>query len=91
MKPGTQIIYIPTHANGDPDHPDAETGFVTSMRDDAFAWCRYWSGKHFGELRTTANSELTDITQLVERQTVPQHTVYALIEELYGLDEDLIQ
>ena len=91
MKPGTQIIYIPTHAEGDEDHPDADAGFVTSMRDDDFAWCRYWSMHYPGVLRTKANSELTDITQLVERQTVPQHTVYALIEELYGLDGDLTQ
>ena len=87
MKPGTQIIYIPTHAEGDEDHPDADAGFVTVMANDDFAWCRYWS-RNFPdelELRTTANSELTPVTQLVERDTTEQHIVNALIVELYGL------
>jgi hypothetical protein len=41
MKTGTQIIYVPTHANGDEDHPDAEPGFVTSISGDC-AYCRFW-------------------------------------------------
>ena len=62
LQPGTQIAYVPTHANGDLSHPDVEFGFVTSVRGDV-AFCRYWS-KGDG-LRTTANSEATPISLLV--------------------------
>ena len=91
MKPGTQIIYIPRHAEGDADHPDAETGFVTSMKTNDFAWCRYWS-RHFpGELRTKANSELTSTAQLVTRDTVPQGVVDRRIVKLYELPRMLVR
>ena len=63
LKRGTQIIYIPTHANGDKHHPDVEYGFVTSILGDC-AFCRYWS-RHHGGLRTVANSELTPVANLV--------------------------
>ena len=28
---GTQILYVPMHAQGDTNHPDVEPGFVTSQ------------------------------------------------------------
>lgn len=74
LTPGTQIIYVPTHAAGDVTHPDAEAGFVTAVRGDV-AFCRYWSKAHPGELRTKANSEGTPIDMLVVQATRPQTAV----------------
>lgn len=83
LKRGTQIIYVPSHAKGDCEHPDAETGFVTSVRgSDAF--CRYWSKWHPGELRTKANSELTPTQHLIPHDSVPQEQVEAALEEYCG-------
>ena len=81
MKPGTQIIYIPMHADGNENHPDAERGFITSVHG-TYAFCRYWSKHKSGEeLRTTANSERTPIAQLIEKDTVTQ----SMVDELVGL------
>lgn len=74
LKRGTQIIYVPTHAEGIPDHPDREPGFVTSVRGD-HAFCRYWSKYTPGDLRTKANSESTPINCLRIEDTVPQRKV----------------
>ena len=92
MKPGTQIIYIPTHANGDTDHPDAEAGFVTSNWSfNARVYCRYWSKHEPNELRTKANSESTPVARLIKKDTRPQSVVNTLIEELYELGGALVQ
>ena len=86
LLPGTQIVYVPEHAEGDEAHPDCERGFVTSLSDDgSFAWCRYWSQAEPGELRTKANSKATLLDFLVVRDTVAQVKVDALIGELYRL------
>lgn len=76
---GTQIIYVPDHAEGDPEHPDCERGFVTSVRGDV-AFCRYWSKFHRG-LRTVSNSESTPIRNLVVQDSVPQEKVDRLLRE----------
>ena len=55
MKLGTQIIYVPSHAEGDTNHPDCEFGFVTSTTTLG-AYCRYWRKGEPGVLRTRANS-----------------------------------
>ena len=56
---GTQIAYIPRHANGNIKHKDVEYGFITSKTANG-AFCRYWHKKpNHNVLRTTANSELT--------------------------------
>lgn len=81
MKPGTQIAYVPTHAEGNMKHPDVQFGFVTSERGDSH-FCRYWRNGHTGELRTVANSELTPNFLLVEVESVLQGVVDNLI---YGL------
>ena len=78
MNPGTQIAYIPTHAEGNINHPDVEFGFVVSERDDNH-FCRYWRKSHLGELRTVANSELTPTYALVEHVSVSQELVDNLI------------
>ena len=92
LKPGMQIIYVPTHANGDISHPDCEAGFVTSVRGDA-AFCRYWrrdikpSG-YYSELRTKANSEATPIANLVIMDTVPRGMVKGLVHQfMHSLGE----
>lgn len=69
--PGTQVAYIPAHANGDINHPDVELGFVQEQRGDT-ALCRFWRktrGKHqLGDLRTTANAESKNIADLVPHE-----------------------
>lgn len=63
-----QVAYIPTHANGDIDHPDVEYGFVA--KDDPTqgnVFVRYWAKDAIGSrLRTLANSEATPRGNLVE-------------------------
>jgi hypothetical protein len=80
LRSGTQIIYVPDHAEGDADHPDCEHGFVTSVRGD-IAFCRYWSKSHSG-LRTVANSEATPIHNLVVQDTVSQARIDRFLEGL---------
>ena len=84
LKQGTQIIYVPTHANGDIHHQDCEAGFVaheTTLPGNAI-FCRYWvNGSVPRRLRTTAISEATPIYLLVIRDTVPQEEVEAAMVE----------
>ena len=70
MKKGTQIAYVPQHAEGDVNHPDVEFGFVMREVPTAAHFCRYWRKGHLGELRTRANSELTPNEFLVEYTSV---------------------
>ena len=83
LKRGTQIIYVPDHADGDVDHPDVEVGFVTTYTPGTvMAFCRYWSKYEPDRLRTMANSELTPVRNLVVRNTVPQHEVEEQLKKL---------
>jgi len=80
-----QIAYIPTHADGDINHPDVEFGFVTSTNKNADAvFCRYWHKeiRLLGTLRTTANSELTPAETLVHHVSIAQSIVDNLYDEL---------
>jgi hypothetical protein len=79
MSLGTQIIYIPRHANGDENHPDCERGFVTTAKNDT-VFCRYWR-KDLTDLRTKANSEATPIDMIVIRDSVPQEQVSEAIRK----------
>ena len=82
MKIGTQIAYIPLHANGDIKHPDVEFGFVTAHKQ-GFHFCRYWRKESVGqELRTTANSEATPDDLLVEHVSADQVVVEELLVKL---------
>lgn len=81
MKQGTQIAYIPTHAEGDLSHPDVEFGFVISEHGNSH-FCRYWRNGELGTLRTTANSELTPTDNLVKHNSVSQVFVNYLLVEL---------
>ena len=88
MSRGTQIAYVPRHANGNIEHKDVQFGFVTSVaslpRDLIF--CRYWSKHSLGKLRTKANSEATSHALLIEYDSVDQAIVDAQLDELgYGM------
>lgn len=81
MKRGTQIIYIPTHAEGDKHHPDCEHGFVTSMNGSGtVAFCRYWKNQESNELRTYGNSEGTVVDNIIAANTRPQRLVEQMLE-----------
>ena len=81
MKPGTQIIYVPNHANGDLDHPACESGFVTGDAKDGNVFCRYWSRFVPNELRTKANSESTPVAHLIMKDTKPQFVINNLLQK----------
>lgn len=81
FKCGTQIIYIPQHAEENIHHPDCEEGFITSVQGRA-AFCRYWSKFPPFDLRTRANSELTSLSSLVICDTRPQSTVERALKEI---------
>lgn len=88
---GTQIVYVPSHANGDVNHQDCETGFVMAVRGDV-AFCRYWSKTAPNKLRTEANSERTPIDMLLVKDTRNQVVVDFLIMCLeYGLTFETVK
>jgi len=33
FRPGQIVVYVPGHAKGDKNHPDCETGIVSSLND----------------------------------------------------------
>jgi hypothetical protein len=79
MKRGTQIAYVPRHANGDLKHPDVEFGFITSLRENC-AFCRYWIKGKPGVLRTTSNSELTPFLCLIKHKSVSQEEIEEILD-----------
>ena len=88
MKPGTQIVYVPSHV-GKPDDESVygergvEFGFVTSqtsldvVANKRLVFCRYWSSLATAgeELRTMANSEATPADRIAEFESVEQTVV----------------
>ena len=64
-KIGQQIAYVPTHAQGDVNHPDVEFGFVTSQKG-ARVWCRFYRNPSTTDLRTKLNSEPCSARDLKE-------------------------
>lgn len=87
FKPGTQIIYVPNHADGDINHPGCEEGFVTSTKtiddDVLLVFCRFWS-KHHDGIRTLANSEACFACDLVIKDTHNQKRVDDFMDKHYG-------
>lgn len=81
LKRGTQIIYVPSHAEGNINHPDCERGFVTLYINIGVVFCRYWSQQLPRELRTKVNSESTRVSDLVVCDTVPQIEVSEALEK----------
>jgi len=82
IKRGTQILYVPDHAEGDIYHKDCEEGFVTSVRKPGIAFCRYWSKTEPRQLRTTANSENTSLRNLKPMETTDPRIVEHLLNEI---------
>lgn len=88
LAPGTQIAYIPMHANADIEHPDVEFGFVSSVSrhchdDGMFVYfCRFWRKGEPGQLRTVANSETCVADTIVEHVSVDQEVVERTREEI---------
>ncbi len=75
LKRGTQIIYVPGHAEGDVNHPDCDRGFVTSVRA-GMVFCRHWSKKAPPpELRTKLCSERRYARDLVVVDSAEQWVV----------------
>ena len=75
---GKQIVYVPTHAAGDINHPDAEYGFVTSVLEGSqIAYCRFFLKNDRNTLRTLSNSEATPIENIV----VLEHHKQEVIDE----------
>jgi hypothetical protein len=85
IKIGFQILYAPDHAINElgliKDHKDIEYGFITSKTNSGY-FCRYWmKGKEGIELRTTANSESTNLYNLFKYEKVDQE----LVDNLYAI------
>ena len=97
FEPRMQIAYVPTHVMEIGEFPsmdsaaranadDVEFGFVTSVRDSLvepgtrIVFCRFWARNGF-RLRTTANSEGCDPTNLVAFKYTEDKVVNALIAE----------
>jgi hypothetical protein len=84
MYRGSQIAYIPDHAKDAEGkailtHPDIEYGFINSFNSEGKPFCRYWVKGNISELRTKANSELTDLRNILIWVSVPQSQVDAAI------------
>lgn len=88
LQRGTQIAYVPSHAEGNINHPDVEFGFVTSVRPSilepkvTLVFCRYWRKGELGVLRTTAGSESTPVDNIREHAAVQQSVVDELLKEM---------
>jgi len=71
MQKGTQIIYVPSHCEGDYEHKDVEYGFIMKIDNSGkYAFCRYWRDSTTHVLRTTSTSEHTPLANIVV-QTPP--------------------
>ncbi len=86
LKVGTQIVYVPSHANGNINHQDCEAGFIMNITDyfseNARYFCRYWSKFERHRLRTISTSELTPVTCLVVKKTRDQKIIDKLVKLL---------
>lgn len=71
LRRGTQIVYIPNHAQGDIEHNDVEYGFVEEP-GETVARCRYWRQGSKGTLRTIANGEVTPVANLRAHDSIDQ-------------------
>jgi len=80
FKKGDQIIYIPSHANGNINHPDCEPGFVVGTKTHT-AFCRYWREPKIGLLRNTKYSEATPVSCLKKHNSVDQRIVDLWLNE----------
>lgn len=77
---GSQIAYIPSHADGEITHPNVEFGFIESL-DNQVAYCRYWRRGQLGKLRTVDDSEETPLLQLVAHKSVSQQLIEHYLDQ----------
>jgi len=88
LKVGLRIMYVPAHARAECgynendyiEHKDAELGFVTSW-NEWFVFCRFYVKGHY-KLRTVANSEACDISDLFISDYISQEYVNKTISLL---------
>lgn len=82
LPPGTQIAYVPLHAEGDIDHKDVQFGFIVIEKPDMEAYvCRYFN-LHSDELRTKANGEITPKLMMRVHYHHPKALVAKLIHDI---------
>ncbi len=77
LKKGTQIVYVPSHANGDIYHSDSEEGFIADklgMRAN-YIHCRFWRKDDPNFLRTTLSGEAIPLDCIVIKHTREQWKV----------------
>jgi len=86
FKTGTQIVYIPNHAEDENDSV-CEEGFVTSINEKG-VFCRYWSKHEPGTLRTMANSELTPFDNLIIKDTHSPRQIETMLNMIKDVEED---
>ena len=77
MKRGTQIAYIPPHADS-VEHPDVQLGFVTSV-GNKHVFCRFWNGD-LTDIVDKSCSKGVPHDHLVERDSVQQALVDEMLE-----------
>lgn len=86
--PGTQIVYLPSHAKNNLSHLDVEYGFVEGPAYSKYLrTCRFWRKDKHGELRTVANGEVAEVDRLLRYNSVPQTVVDELLRQLATVSE----
>ncbi len=92
LKRGTQIVYVPSHVNGDVRHRDFEEGFVAdngllnSISVPRYVHCYYWCRTDPFWLRTMANSQATPLECIVIKNTREQYKVEKALKYMkYGI------
>lgn len=85
LERGTQIAYVPMHAEGDIKHVDVEFGIVVRPHaHEASHYCLYWAQRSTPdkpEMRTRLNCELTPTWTLVKVRVVSDEHVSAALDE----------
>jgi len=87
--PGKQVVYVPSHAEGNIDHPDCEEGFITSTKGRVI-FCHFWRAGE-DRLRSTLDSEYANAIHLVVKDTRPQTLVDAKLAEVEAQHKRMIE
>jgi hypothetical protein len=77
MKPGTQVVFVPTLANGDINHPDCLPGFIAGPPIGRSIYVYFW--REIGVSLRTTKPQLTDSEHLVVVDSVEQAIVDRLL------------
>lgn len=87
LKRGTQIAYIPDHADNNLDHADVEYGFITSIKKiemgmmEELIFCRFWNNNNLDELWTTSCSVCVPIDKLIYFILKPKNVIDEALEK----------